>query len=117
MQFSIFGVFSVLLEVARPFLWIVALVLILELALAALLFQKGHLSVSARSRVIAAKAGLIIAGVIMLIAPYVTGASFASLSGWLDYSALFAAGLAAFVVSTLALVLPIHFLMYTKDKV
>lgn len=109
MVFSLFGVLSVLLEVMRPFLPLIAVAVLLEVVLvigAFARYRKGPLDWPGARRI-----GIVF-GVIAFIgalalAPWVTGGSHSQLTGWLDYTALVLIGLGAGAGAFVALMPPL----------
>lgn len=94
MAFSLTGILAVLLEFFRPMLVPLAVVVVIELILIALLvLRRGHLRVRP-AVTLAAVVGLVTAVAAIFILPPWTGASMAQLSGLLDYAAVIGAGLA-----------------------
>ena len=109
MVFSLFGVLSVLLEVVRPFLPLIALALLVELVLiigAAARRRKGPLDWRG-SRRLGGAIGVVVFVGALILAPWATGASHAQLSGWLDYTALALVATGAGVGTFLALLPPL----------
>ena len=87
MAFSIVGILSVLLEVIRPLLPILIILLLIDAALLILALKRGTLLTSGAIR-LAALFGGIAAVLTFFIAPAFTSSSFANLSGALDYLSL-----------------------------
>ena len=117
MQFSILGVFSVLLELARPFLWIIVVLILLEALIAWRLINSNQARISNKSTTMTVRIALVSAIISLLLAPFITGATFASLNGWLDYSALLAIGVVVFTLSVLLIILPVQYVFSFKSKV
>ena len=101
MAFSIMGILAVLLEVFRPVLPLLALVLVIDAALLALVIRRReHMQFAAARR--AALVVAAIAFVFSLVAlPMLTGASHGSLSGALDWLALFGASIGVAIAAAL----------------
>lgn len=87
MAFSIVGILSVLLEVIRPLLPILVILLLIDAALLILAVRRGTLVTPVPIR-LAVLFGGIAAVLTFFIAPAFTSSSFANLSGALDYLSL-----------------------------
>ncbi len=116
MAFSLMGILSVLLEVVRPFL---PLLLILILADAILLLfvlkRIGRgLRFAAAFRV-SWVLGLIVGVVAAFLAPLWSWASLGQLSPMIDYLAIFAIALGGTVVATLALYPPLQLVVGSRS--
>jgi hypothetical protein len=91
MAFSLLGIFSVLLEVLRPFLGLLIAVLAIDAVLLARLARAGGWDPGGPAMRRAATLGALAALLAFALLPYVTRTSHASLSGGLDWLALSAA--------------------------
>lgn len=96
MAFSIYGVLAVLLEAIRPFLVILTILLCIEAAFIAATYVKSKKASLDWRGSMPIAAGFACLGffIAILSAPWITGASHAQLTGWLDYTALIAASVA-----------------------
>jgi len=109
MQFSLLGILSVVLEVVRPYLWIVAVVGLIELGLIIRLrMRAGKLKVSRPTVRLAMKIAAVVGLLALVFAPSLTGASHASVQGWLDYTALVGIAIGVFVAAWLLLLVPVQ---------
>ncbi len=111
MAFSFAGILAVVLEFFRPFLWLIALVVLVDLVLLALALRGGH----SAARFAAARGPALIVGAIALVAavfilPGMTQAGFSDLYGLLDWAALLGASLAAGVAAALVTLPPLMLL-------
>ncbi|MGY6587224.1 MAG: DUF5368 family protein [Wenzhouxiangella sp.] len=100
MAFSLFGILAVILEAIRPFLWLIAAVVVIELlVLFRLLGRRGHAWRKAL------RPALLLGGVVMVVAvfigPWLTSAGFADLVGLLDWLSLIGGSIAAGLVAAL----------------
>lgn len=104
MVFSLFGILSVLLEVVRPFLPLLIIFLLTELALIAAAFVKHqHRQLNWRSAgYLSGSIGMAVFVAALILAPWITGANHSQLTGLLDYSALVVASLGAGIAAFLA---------------
>lgn len=100
MAFSITGILAVLLEVIRPVLPILAAVLVVDFVLLLLALGRGTLVTAGAIR-LAVLLGGIGAVVTVFLGPALTKASFADLSGALDYLSLIGGALGVGVVLAL----------------
>lgn len=117
MQFSILGILAVLLEFVRPFLPLLYLLILVELIFVFLAVRKGVFHGSSASSKWLIRSSVAIAAIAVLVAPMLTGATFLSLSGWLDYAALFAIGVGSFVASFVLLFAPMRLISSYLNKV
>lgn len=95
MAFSLIGILAVLLELVRPFVLPIGVLLLVEVVALGLLFmRRGRLRVrpAVRSSIVLGLAVGLLAAVGL---PAWTGASLAQLSGWLDYATIIGAGVGA----------------------
>lgn len=111
MAFSFAGILAVVLEFFRPFLWLIALVVLVDLVLLVLALRGGNTA----ARFTAARGPALIAGVVVLfgavfVLPGMTQAGFSDLYGLLDWGALLGASLAAGVAAALILLPPLMLL-------
>lgn len=90
MAFSPLGIFSVLLEVLRPYLWLLVVVLLVDVALLVLALRRGGEFAWRGSRRVALWLGAAVAVLALVALPYFTGATHASLNSGLDWFALVA---------------------------
>ncbi|MGY6554967.1 MAG: hypothetical protein ACXIUM_10650 [Wenzhouxiangella sp.] len=100
MGFSIFEISAVLLEVIRPLLPLLIILLIFYPILLIVAFKRGTLGNSSAIR-LAALFGGIAAVITIFIAPSFTASSFANLKGALDYLSLVGGALAVGVLVAL----------------
>ena len=100
MAFSIAGILSVLLEVIRPLLPLLAAVALIDFVLLLLALRKGTLVTSGAIR-LAILLGGIAAVLTVFLAPALTKSSFDNLSGALDYLSLIGGALGVGVVCAL----------------
>ncbi len=108
MAFSLTGILAVLLEFFRPVLLPLAVLVVVELVLIAILFlRRGTLRVQPAVSS-AALVGVVAAvGAVFLLPPW-TGATMAQLSGLLDYAALVGAGIGVGAAVAVALYPPLQ---------
>lgn len=102
MAFSLFGIFSVLLEAIRPFLPLVLVIVALEIVFIGLVFRGGQREWS-RGRGAALLGGLVFAGIVFFLAPWFTSARFGDLSGLLDWLSLLGGAIGAGLLAALLL--------------
>ena len=100
MAFSLFGILAVILEAIRPFLWLIAAVVVLELLVVfRLLGRRGH---AWRKSL---RPALLLGGLVMVLAifigPWLTSAGFADLVGLLDWLSLLGGSVAAGLLAAL----------------
>lgn len=101
MAFSLMGILAVLVEVFRPVLPFLAVVLVADAALLALVVRRRERMQFSASRRAAVMVGLITLVLSLLVLPMLTGASHASLSGALDWLALVGAAVGVAVAVAL----------------
>lgn len=85
MAFSPLGIFSVLLEVLRPYLWLLAIVILIDAALLVLALRRSGRGDWHGSRRAALWLGAVAMVVVLIALPYFTGATHASLQSVLDW--------------------------------
>jgi hypothetical protein len=105
MAFSPLGIIAVLLELARPLLPLILIVLagVVVCVIAALRRQQlGH----AKALRLSLLSGAVVAVAALLLGPWITQASFADLTGILDWLSLIGGAFAVGVLATLLLVPP-----------
>ncbi|MGY6630857.1 MAG: DUF5368 family protein [Wenzhouxiangella sp.] len=100
MAFSLFGILAVILEAIRPFLWLIAVIVVIELlVLFRVLGRGGH----AWRKTF--RPALLLGGIVMVaavfIGPWLTSAGFADLVGLLDWLSLLGGSIAAGVAAAL----------------
>ena len=91
MAFSFFGILAVLLEVLRPLLPFLVVILLVDIALLAMATKRGALVKFAPALRAAAAVAAVVFLVVLAAAPLATGSSHGQLSGALDWLALLAA--------------------------
>ncbi|MGD9387478.1 MAG: hypothetical protein PVI87_04540 [Gammaproteobacteria bacterium] len=101
MAFSPLGIFSVLLEVLRPYLWLLAVVILVDAVLLVLALRRGGRAAWRGSGRGALWLGIAVAVLALVALPYFTGATHASLNGWLDWFALVAGSIGIGVAAAL----------------
>ena len=109
MAFSPFGILAVLFELLRPALPLLIIVLgaVMLCLLIALRAQNlGH----ARALRLSLLSGVVMAVAAIILGPWITQASFADLSGAVDWLSLIGGAMAVGVVTTLLLIPPLSVL-------
>ncbi len=102
MAFSIFGIFAVLLEVIRPWLPLIVIVLAINVAVTAWLLASRGRSWTSGGRP-ALLGGAVIGVLAFFLAPWITSARFSDLSGLLDWLSILGGSIAAALVAAVLL--------------
>ncbi len=102
MAFSIAGILAVLLEVIRPWLPLIIIVLAIDVAITAWLLASRGRSWS-NGRRPALLGGAIIGVLAFFLAPLITSARFSDLSGLLDWMSILGGSIAAALVAAVLL--------------
>jgi len=111
MEFSIFGILAVVLEVIRPILLPLGLIIVVDLLLLALVIGR-HRALNIASGVItAAGLGVLLGIAAALYFPVWTGAGISQLQSGIDYLAVIAAGVGIGLAAGLILYPPLQLLM------
>ena len=111
MEFSIFGILAVVLELVRPILLPMALVIVVDLALLALVIGR-HRALNISGGIItAAGLGVLLGIAAALYFPIWTGASLAQLQSAIDYMAVIGAGVGIGIAAGMILYPPLQLLM------
>lgn len=113
MSFSLFGILAVVLEVIRPFLYLIALLIVVWIIALVVMAKRTGVKVSPANRKTSVITGLGAFVLALLFVPALTGASHANLHSIIDYVALFGVAVGVGVVVTL-FVLPFIQVLRTK---
>ena len=111
MEFSIFGILAVVLQLIRPILLPLALVIVVDLVLLALVIGR-HRSLNISGGIITAVGlGVLLGIAAALYFPIWTGASLSQLQSGIDYLGVIAAGIGIGIASGMILYPPLQLLM------
>jgi hypothetical protein len=111
MAFSPLGILSVLLEVLRPYLWLLVVVLLVDVALVVLALRGRGPSEWRGSRRVALWFGAAVAVLALIALPFFTGATHAALNSWLDWFALAAGSVGIGLAMAVLAWPPLHLLL------
>ena len=104
MGFSLFGILAVILEVIRPFLYLIALLVGVWIIALLVMAKRSGVKVSPENRKISVITGLVVFVFALLFVPAFTGASHGNLHSVIDYAALFGMAVGAGIAVALFVV-------------
>ncbi|MEX0430105.1 hypothetical protein [Spiribacter insolitus] len=111
MEFSIFGILAVVLELVRPILLPLALVILVDLVLLARVIGRHQVLNISSGIITAAGLGVLLGIAAALYFPIWTGASLTHLQSGIDYLGVIGAGIGIGIASGMILYPPVQLLM------
>lgn len=104
MSFSLFGILAVVLEVIRPFLYLIALLVGVWVIALLVMAKRTGVKVNPENRKTSVITGLVVFVFALLFVPAFTGASHGNLNSVIDYAALFGMAVGAGIAVALFVV-------------
>lgn len=98
MEFSLFGIFAVVLELLRPVLPLIGLVIVVDLLLLAMVIGRHRRLDIGRGSKMALRVGIVVAIAAAIYFPIWTGAGLTQLASLVDFAGVIGGGLGAGVV-------------------